>query len=112
MKIQTEVLSFSADAQLVASVEQKVSKLQLFFNHIKEVRVTLSAQTAVEFKKQRTAEIKLHVPNGVIFIKESSKTFDIALDKALVALKLQLLKYKSKRISYGLNMPATSVAYP
>lgn len=111
MKIQTEILSHAADAQLVAKVEQKVSKLQLFFNHIKEVRVILSAHNAPESSNQRTAEIKLHVPNGVIFIKESSKCFDIALDKALVALKLQLLKYKSKRVSYGLNMPTTSAAY-
>ncbi len=99
MKIQTEVLCFSADTQFVASVEQKVSKLQLFFNHIKEVRVILTAQVAAESKQERTAEIKLHLPNGIIFIKESSKSFDIALDKALVALKLQLLRYKSKKIS-------------
>jgi putative sigma-54 modulation protein len=111
MKIQTEILSHAADAQLVATVEQKVSKLQLFFNHIKEVRVILSAQNAAESKNERTAEIKLHVPNGVIFIKESSKSFEIALDKALVALKLQLLKYKSKRMSYGLNMQTATVAY-
>lgn len=110
MKIQTEILSHAADAQLVATVEQKVSKLQHFFNHIKEVRVTLSAQTALEFRNQRTAEIKLHLPNGVIFIKESSKSFEIALDKALVALKLQLLRYKSKRMSYGLNTQSTAVA--
>lgn len=102
MKIQTEVLSYSADAQLVATVEQKVSKLKLFFDHIKEARVTLSAQMVAESKNERTAEIKLHLPNGIIFIKESSKSFDIALDKALVALKLQLLKHKSKRMSYGL----------
>ena len=100
MKIQTEVLSFSADAQLVASVEQKVSKLKLFFNQIKEVRVTLIAQT-VESKNERVAQIKLHLPNGIIFIKESSKCFDIALDKAIVGLKLQLMKYKTKRLSYG-----------
>ena len=111
MKVQTEILSFSADAQLVATVEQKVSKLQLFFDHIKEARVTLSAQTAAESRTTRTAEIKLQLPNGVIFIKESSKCFHIALDKAIVALKLQLLKYKAKRLSYGLNAQATSVAY-
>lgn len=102
MKIQTEVLSFFADTQLVASVEQKVSKLQLFFSHIKEVRVILTAQMTSESKNERTAEIKIHVPNGIIFIKESSKTFDIALDKALVALKLQLLKYKAKALSKGI----------
>lgn len=103
MKIQTNVLSLSTNVELVASVEQKISKLQLFFNHIKEVRVVLTDKMAAESKNERTAEIQIHVPNGIIFIKESSKSFDVALDKALVALKWQLLKYKSKRFAYGFS---------
>jgi putative sigma-54 modulation protein len=103
MQIQTEVLCFSTDAHLVVSVEQKISKLKLFFNHIKEVRVVLTDKMADESRNVRTAEIQIHVPNGVIFIKESSKSFDVALDKALVALKWQLLKYKSKRFAYGFS---------
>lgn len=101
MKIQTKILSFSADAQLVATVEQKVSKLKIFFNHIKEAHVVLSAHTVTESKNTRTAEIKVQLPNGVIFIKESSKCFHISLNKAIVALKLQLLKYKVKRMLPG-----------
>jgi putative sigma-54 modulation protein len=99
MIIQTEVIHFVADAQWLSSVERKVSKLGSFFNRINEARVILK-QDNLGLKHGRVAEIKLHLPNGIIFIKESSKTFDAALDKALVAMKLQLLRYKTKRLSY------------
>lgn len=42
------------------------------------------------------------VPNGIIFTKESGRSFEGALSKAVIALKLELLRYKAKRISYGL----------
>lgn len=99
MKIQTESLDFIADAQLLSSVELKVSKLKLFFDRIREAHVTLKSDNT-HLKKERIAEIKVHLPNGIIFIKESSKTFEAALDKALVAIKILLLRYKVKRLSY------------
>jgi ribosomal subunit interface protein len=99
MQMQTEIINHTSDTQLMLSIEQKVSKLKNFFGHIKDIRITLS-DNANEFRKERTAEIKIQVPNGVIFIKESSKTFDIALNKALVSLRLQLLEHKTKQFSY------------
>ena len=101
MKIQAEAVHFSINAQMLASIQQKVSKLEYFFNRISEARVILS-MNSIGLKKELVAEIQIRVPNGVIFIKESSRTFDIALAKALVGLKLQLLKYKAKRLSYGI----------
>ena len=99
MTIQTEALDFSADAQLLSSVELKVSKLKLFFDRIREARVTLKSGST-DLKKERIAEIKVHLPNGIIYIKESSRTFEAALDKALVAIKIQLLRYNAKRLTY------------
>lgn len=104
MKIQTETVQFSADAQLISVVEQKVSRLQHFFNLITEVKVVLKPDDNSDTQKRRIAEIKLHLPNGIIFIKESSKTFEMALDKALLALKLQLMRYRLKRQSYCFPM--------
>jgi putative sigma-54 modulation protein len=96
MKIQTEIHHFAADAQLLSTVEQKLSKLQLFFNRISEARVLLKLDDT-DTKKQRIAEVKIHFPNGIIFIKESSKTFEAALDKAMVAIKCQLIRCKIKK---------------
>lgn len=96
MKIQTEIRHFAADAQLLSTVEQKISKLQLFFNRISEARILLKLDET-DTKKQRTAEVKICFPNGIIFIKESSKTFEAALDKAMVAIKCQLIRCKIKK---------------
>jgi putative sigma-54 modulation protein len=99
MQMQTEIISHTCDAQLVSSIEQKISRLKRFFSHINDIRITLT-DNAGGAQKERTAEIKIQVPNGVIFIKESSKTFDTALNKALVSLRLQLLRHKAKQFSY------------
>ena len=99
MKIQTEICSASADATLLSTVEQKVIKLKNFFSRINEARISLRMEEN-ETKKNRIAEIRLHIPNGVIFIKESSQTFEAALDKAIVALKCQLVRCKAKESKY------------
>ena len=96
MKIQTKTIHFSADEQLLAAVQHKVSKLKYFFNLISEARVILKLDKTKE-KKSRIAEIKIYIPNGIIYIKENCKTFESALSKALVILKVQLLLYKAKR---------------
>ncbi|MBL7818721.1 MAG: ribosome-associated translation inhibitor RaiA [Saprospiraceae bacterium] len=101
MKIQTEAVHFSADSQLLTFVEQKISKLEQFFNRISQAQVVLK-MSRLGKKIEHIAEIKLHVPNGFIYIKESSKSFEAALNKAVVLLRLQLLRYKMKRFSYGL----------
>lgn len=101
MRIQTEVHDFEADVQLLQAVEQKVSKLDNFFHRISEVKVILKSEN-LKFRKERIAEVKIHVPNGIIFSKERGSSFESALSKALIALKLELLRYKAKRMSYGL----------
>lgn len=101
MRIQTEVHNFEADVQLLQAVEQKVSKLGNFFNLISEVRVILKSEN-LGILKGRVAEVKIHLPNGIIFTKERGRSFEGALSKAVIALKLELLRYKAKRMSYGL----------
>lgn len=102
MKIQTEILNLSVDNHFLSALEQKVAKLQHFFSLITEVKVVLRPDETQEVKKGQIVELKLHLPNGIIFIKESSKSFETALDKALIAIKLQLLRYRAKRQSYCL----------
>ncbi len=101
MRIQTEVHNFEADVQLLQAVEQKVSKLENFFHRISEIQVILKSEN-LGFTKERVAEVKIHVPNGIIFSKESGRNFEGALSKAVIVLKLELLRYRAKRMSYGL----------
>ena len=102
MKIQTEIFNSSTDTTLLSTVEQKVSKLKNFFNRISEARVILKTEET-GLSKVRIAEIKIQFPNGVIFIQESSRTFEVALDKAIVAIKWQLVQCKAKQPIYCLT---------
>lgn len=95
MRVQTEAIHFSADVKLLSAIEKKMSKLEHFFDSIIEARIILKLENSGQIR-DKIAEIKIHIPNGIIFIKETSKTFEAALDKALVALKRQLVKYKEK----------------
>ena len=79
-----------------------MSRLERFFSRINDTRIVLKFEHC-SHSKSRVAEIKILMPNVIIFIKEGSKTFDMALDKALVALKVQLLKHRNKRL-----MPASA----
>lgn len=93
MRVQTEAIHFSADVKLLATIDAKIQKLEHFFDRIIEARVILKLENSGQVR-DKIAEIKLQLPNGVIFIKETSKTFEAAFDKAIVTLKRQLVKYK------------------
>ena len=72
-------------------VEEKVKKLDRYFDHILEVDVVLGWE-----KLNRYTELRIKVYNKQIVIKEVSdeirKSFDLALDRA----ERQLKKYKEK----------------
>lgn len=97
MRVQTEAIHFSADAKLLANIEKKISRLVRFFENISDVKVILKLENSGQVR-EKIAEIKLMIPNGVIFIKEASKTFEAAIDAAVLSLKRQLVKRKEKKM--------------
>jgi putative sigma-54 modulation protein len=102
MRVQTEAIHFSADVKLLSTIESKMQKLEHFFDKIVEAKVILKLENSGQIR-EKIAEIKLHLPNGIIFIKETSKTFEAALDKAMVSLKRQLVRFKEKSNSKRLK---------
>lgn len=101
MRVQTEAIHFSADVKLLQAIENKLQKLDHFFDKIIEAKVILKLENSGTIR-EKIAEVKLNLPNGVIFIKETSKTFEAALDKAMVSLKRQLVKHKEKAAAHRL----------
>ena len=95
MRVQTEAVHFTADVKLLRAIEAKLFKLEHFFDKIIDARVILKLENSGQVK-DKIAEIKLFIPNGVIFIKETSKSFEEAFEKAMVTLRRQLIKYKEK----------------
>jgi len=95
MKVHTQSLHFSADAKLIDFIEKKLGKLEQFFDHIIEANVSLKLENSGKVK-DKIAEIKISIPGTVLYVKESSKTFEASVDSASASLKRQLIKYKER----------------
>ena len=95
MTVHTESVQFKADQKLIEYIDDKLQKMDKFFDHIIEARVTLRLENSGQVK-DKIAEIRLNVPGNQLFVKEANKTFEASIDKAADSLKRQLLKYKEK----------------
>ena len=95
MKVKIQSLHFDADQKLIDHVEEKVSKL----NHYYDAIITTNVVLKLEKSKQtdnKVAEIKLHIPGNDLFAKRQCTTFEEATDTAVEALKKQIKKRKEK----------------
>lgn len=95
MKVHTESVQFKADQKLLDFVEKKVSKLEQFFDRIIDAEVKLRLENSGQVK-DKVAEVRLQVPGQSLFAKETNKTFEQSVDKAVDDLRRQLAKYKEK----------------
>lgn len=95
MKIQTQSVHFKADDQLLELIDEKLQKLELFYDRIIRATVTLKLEKNGQVQ-DKIVEIQLSVPNEQLIAKGADKKFEVALDDATEALRKQLLKYKEK----------------
>jgi len=95
MRVNTESLHFSADEKLLIYIQQRIEKLTQFFDKIIDANVTLKLENSGQVK-EKVVEVKINVPGDVLFIKETNKSFEHAIDKAVDSLKRQLIKYKER----------------
>jgi len=93
MNIVIHPVSFDASVQLIDFVNKKLKKLETFFDRIVEAEVFLKMDTKQNIK-DKTVELKLHVPGRTIFVCETSKTFEESTDMAVETMSRQLKKTK------------------
>jgi putative sigma-54 modulation protein len=98
MKLQMSAQQFTADSKLLDLIQKKANKLDLFFDKIIDGEVFLRLEND-ETKENKIIEMKLNVPGTTLFVKEKGKTFEVAADGAVDALRKQLGKYKGKLIA-------------
>ena len=99
MRIRTESVQFKADQKLLDYIEKKFSKLETYFDRIVETEVKLKLENSGQVK-DKIVEVILHVPGDNIFVKETDKTFEAAVEAANDNLKRRLKKYKEKMRAY------------
>ena len=95
MKVQTQSVHFSADSKLLSFIERKLSKLDQFFDRIVSANVILKLENSGQIK-DKIAEIRLEIPGSILFVKETSKSFEASVDSAIDSLKRQLIRYKER----------------
>lgn len=95
MNIVIHPVRFDASTQLISFINKKLQKLETFFDRIVEAEVYLKMDTKQNIK-DKTVEIKLHVPGKTIFVCETSKTFEESTDLAIDTMSRQLKKTKEK----------------
>ena len=96
MKVQVHAIHFTADRKLVESIQEKLNKLDTFYDRITGGEVFLKVSTSLGKVKEKMLEIKITVPGAVLFVKETAKSFEEALDLALHAIAEQIKRFKSK----------------
>lgn len=88
-------VNFTPDKKLVSFVNEKVKKLQLFFDNITASEVFLKLDKDQE-KENKQAVIKILLPGKELLAKKQCKTFEEATDLACEALSRQVQKHKGK----------------
>lgn len=97
MDIKVNSVNFTADQKLINFVNEKVNKLQLFFDNIIAAEVFLRVDKDQE-KENKLAEIKILLPGKELFAKKQCRTFEEAADLATEALSRQVKKHKGKLV--------------
>ena len=95
MDIQVHSLHFTADKKLVDFINEKVGKLELFFDNIIATELFLRLDKSQD-GDNKIAEVKMLIPGKELFAKKQCKSFEEATDLAVEALRKQVNKHKEK----------------
>ena len=98
MRLQMQAIHFDADPKLLLFIQQKLDKLDTFYDRITSGEVFLKLDKSDNAKLHtKLLEVKLYVPGGTMFVREQGTTFEEATDLAVDTLKMQVKKFKDKR---------------
>lgn len=95
MNVKIQSIKFNADKKLIDFINQKVNKLERFFDNIIDADVYLRADKPQEIAN-KSVEIRLNVPGADLFVHKQCPTFEEAVDECIDALKIQIKKHKEK----------------
>jgi putative sigma-54 modulation protein len=97
MIINIQSLHFDADKKLLGFVNEKVTKLNTYYDGIinSDIILKLDKNNNAENK---IAEIRMHGKGQEFFAKKQCASFEEATDLACEALKSQVKKHKEKKL--------------
>lgn len=95
MQVKIHSVQFKADQKLENFIEDKLGKLNNFYDQIVGSEVYLRIENT-NGPENKITEIRLSIPGNDLFAKKQSKTFEESTDQAVEALRRQILKHKDK----------------
>jgi putative sigma-54 modulation protein len=95
MKVNAQSVNFNADAKLIEFVQNRLDKLDTFYDKVISSDVYLKLENTSS-KENKIAEIKLNIPRDKFVIKKQCKSFEEAVDSACNSLERKLKKRKDK----------------
>jgi putative sigma-54 modulation protein len=95
MNLRVQSVNFTADQKLVDFIEERLEKLNQYYDRIINGEVFLKVDNN-HTKQNKIAEIKLHIPGHEFVVKKQCKSFEEATDLSAEALRRQLRKHKGK----------------
>lgn len=95
MDIKVHSIHFDADQKLINFINERISKLDHFYDNIISGEVYLRLDKSDD-SKNKVAEIRLMTPGKELFAKKQCKSFEEAADLATEALRRQVRRKKGK----------------
>lgn len=95
MKVNVHAVNFTVDGKLVDFIQERLSKLEKFYDKIVSSDVFLKVEKTSE-KENKIVEVKIHVPGDDFMVKKQCKTFEEAIEVSAESLERLLIKRKEK----------------
>ena len=99
MKVNTQSVNFNADQKLIDFIQQRMDKLDQYYDKVIKTDVLLKLENTSE-KQNKIFEAKISVPGDSLVVKKVCKTFEEGADSAVNSLQRQLKKRKEKSRTY------------
>lgn len=96
MRVNFQSIHFKADQKLLSFVEEKLSKLERFYDRIVDSEVVFRLDKGEHGRENKVVEIKMNVPGSTLFSREIHTSFEAAAVEAIENLRRQITKLKEK----------------
>lgn len=95
MKVNVHAVNFNVDKKLVDFVEEKMKKLEKYYDKVVSSDVFLKVEKTSD-KENKIVEVKITVPGDEFIVKKQCKTFEEGVELSSESLERLLLKRKEK----------------
>ena len=95
MKVNLQAVNFNVDRKLVDFVQEKLDKLEKYYDKIVSAEVFLKLENTSD-KENKTVEIKINVPGDDFIVKKTAKSFEEGVDISVDSLERAIVRRKEK----------------